>query len=139
MRDSRVAQKITRRDWLDFGAQALDSIAMDSCKQAALAPFFHDAFGRKSPAHRKAFCFKCHERSLQALVDAERSCKQIRRNGALAFKATTQDRNQAGFGRPILFFLADELDPILHPAVGPQIDPSARPRSKDLRSECVSR
>ena len=56
--------KILRRDWLNLGAQPVDSESMNSRQQPAVAPFLLRRVRVKFAAQNKAFCFKSQQRSI---------------------------------------------------------------------------
>src|SRR5260221_12927661 len=58
------AQEVARGDRLDLGAQALDGVAVDAGKQAALAPFIVLLRRREPPAQRETLDFERGEPSL---------------------------------------------------------------------------
>ncbi len=56
------AHEIAHRNGLDFRAQALHGIGVDTRQQPALAPFFHTRLRRKAAAHREALGLERGER-----------------------------------------------------------------------------
>src|SRR5450759_1232675 len=101
------AEEIARRDRLDLGAQPLDRIVVNSCEQAAVAPFFFcNCRRREAAAQGKAFRFERSERGQDlARLETEWNRKRGNRDRPLTFEPAAHDLDQGCLRAPFLLSL----------------------------------
>ena len=94
------AEKVARRDRLDFGAQPPNRIMMDAREQAAVAPLLVVDAGEEASLENGAVAFeRCERRCDRARLKPERRGKRRRRDRSQTLEPAPQDLDQSLFLR----------------------------------------